>query len=99
LEAVAATENARIPVLDESGTAIDMISEGDLVGRDEAERNERREWWLALLAEGALSDALTPLRWSFERPLHETEPQAAPMTQPDETSSAAADFRRLLAGR
>ena len=29
-----------------------MVSEGDLVGRDETERDARREWWLALLAEG-----------------------------------------------
>jgi CBS domain-containing protein len=29
-----------------------MVSEGDLVGRDEAEREARRDWWLTLLAEG-----------------------------------------------
>jgi CBS domain-containing protein len=175
-----------IPILDKSGAPIGMVSEGDLVGRDETERDARREWWLALLAEGepistdflsslrhperiasdimsrpvvtvgedtdtgeiarllaahrikrvpvvrngqvvgivsrenllralaseegrhdvksnegvvarALSDVLTPLKWRFERPHHETEPHAAPMTELDETSSAAADFRRLAA--
>jgi CBS domain-containing protein len=175
-----------VPILDKSGAPIGMVSEGDLVGRDETERDARREWWLALLAEGetispdflsglrhpervasdimsrpvitvaedtdtgeiarllaahrikrvpvvqnggvvgivsrenllrglasedrhhavrsregavarALGDVLGPLKWRFERPHPETEPHAAPMTEPDETSSAAADFRRLAA--
>jgi CBS domain-containing protein len=41
-----------IPILDYTGAPIGMVSEGDLIGRDETERNARREWWLALLAEG-----------------------------------------------
>src|SRR5579862_8287394 len=41
-----------IPILDQSGAPIGMVSEGDLVGRDETQRDARREWWLALLAEG-----------------------------------------------
>jgi CBS domain-containing protein len=174
-----------VPILDSSGAPVGMVSEGDLIGRDETESNARREWWLALLAEGeslshdflsnlrrpervasdimskpvitvsedtdvgeiarllgayrikrvpvvrngqvvgivsrenllrwlateerrqdvkpkegavarALEDALAPLKWRFERPHHETEPRAAPMTQPDEPSSGAADFRRLV---
>jgi CBS domain-containing protein len=173
-----------IPILDNSGAPIGMVSEGDLIGRDETQRNARREWWLALLAEGeslspdflsslrrpervasdimsrpvvtvgegadtgeiarllaahrikrvpvvrngqvvgivsrenllrvlaseerhdvkpkegavarTLTDALAPLRWRFERSRHETEPHAAPTTEPDDTSSAAADFRRLV---
>ena len=54
-----------IPILDNSGAPIGMVSEGDLVGRDETqERNAQREWWLALLAEGeSLSpDFLSSLR-------------------------------------
>jgi CBS domain-containing protein len=46
-----------VPILDQSGAPIGMVSEGDLIGRDETERNARREWWLALLAEG---EALSP---------------------------------------
>jgi hypothetical protein len=34
-----------------------MVSEGDLVGRTDMEREARRDWWLALLAEG---EALNP---------------------------------------
>jgi CBS domain-containing protein len=41
-----------VPVLDRDGAAVGMVSEGDLIGRDEAGRQARRDWWLALLAEG-----------------------------------------------
>jgi CBS domain-containing protein len=41
-----------VPIIDHSGAPIGMVSEGDLVDRDEAEREARRDWWLALLAEG-----------------------------------------------
>ena len=174
-----------VPILDKIGAPIGMVSEGDLIGRDETESSARREWWLTLLAEGeslgpdflsslrrpdrvasdimlkpvitvgedtdtgeiartlaayrikrvpvvrngqvvgivsrenllralaseerrqdvkpkegavarALEDALAPLMWRFERPHHEIAPGAAPMTKPDESSSAAADFRRLV---
>ena len=41
-----------VPVVDASGAPIGMVSEGDLIGRNGAEREARRDWWLALLAEG-----------------------------------------------
>jgi CBS domain-containing protein len=41
-----------VPVLDGSGAPIGMVSEGDLIERVEAERRERSDWWLAMLAEG-----------------------------------------------
>jgi CBS domain-containing protein len=41
-----------VPVVDESGTPIGMVSEGDLMPRDESEREARRDWWLKLLSEG-----------------------------------------------
>jgi CBS domain-containing protein len=46
-----------VPVLDESGDPIGMVSEGDLVPRSDVEREARRHWWLHLLAEG---EALNP---------------------------------------
>jgi CBS domain-containing protein len=46
-----------VPVLDRNGAAIGMVSEGDLLGRDDAARQARRDWWLTLLAEG---EALSP---------------------------------------
>lgn len=174
-----------VPILDHSGAPVGMVSEGDLIGRDETERNAQHDWWLALVAKGepldpdflsalrrpervaseimskpvitvgedtdaaeiarllatyrikrapvvrdgrvvgivsrenllrwmmteegghnvkpkegavarALEDALAPLKWRFERPHHDAEPHLAPTTRPNETSSAAADFRRLV---
>jgi CBS-domain-containing membrane protein len=46
-----------VPVVDERGAVLGMVSEGDLIGRAEADRDARRDWWLALLAEG---EALNP---------------------------------------
>jgi CBS domain-containing protein len=31
---------------------VGMVSEGDLIGRSDAEREARQDWWLAMLAEG-----------------------------------------------
>jgi CBS domain-containing protein len=39
-------------VVDGSGAPIGMVSEGDLIGRSEAEREARQNWWLTTLAEG-----------------------------------------------
>jgi CBS domain-containing protein len=46
-----------VPVVDAVGAPIGMVSEGDLIGRDEAEREARRDWWLTLLAEGGTLSA------------------------------------------
>src|SRR6516165_9388651 len=53
-----------IPILDYTGAPIGMVSEGDLIGRNETEGNAQREWWLALVAEGESlgSDFLSGLR-------------------------------------
>jgi predicted transcriptional regulator len=40
------------PVVDADGVPLGMVSEGDLIGRDETTREARRDWWLSLLAEG-----------------------------------------------
>ena len=45
------------PVVDENGSPIGMVSEGDLIPRPELEREARRDWWLALLAEGEALNA------------------------------------------
>jgi CBS domain-containing protein len=46
-----------VPVVNEAGSPLGVVSEGDLIGRDEAEREARLDWWLILLAEG---EALNP---------------------------------------
>ena len=40
------------PVIDASGALVGMLSEGDLIGRDEAAHTARRDWWLTLPADG-----------------------------------------------
>ncbi len=34
-----------VPVVDAAGAPIGMVSEGDLMGRREDARGQRREWW------------------------------------------------------
>lgn len=41
-----------VPVVDADHRPIGMISEGDLICSDELDRDARRQWWLAQLAEG-----------------------------------------------
>lgn len=41
-----------VPVVDEAGEVIGMVSEGDLLRFSDADREARRDWWLTLLAEG-----------------------------------------------
>src|SRR6201993_1146014 len=41
-----------VPVIDEAGSPLGMVSEGDLIGRDETGREARLDWWLSMLAEG-----------------------------------------------
>lgn len=41
-----------VPVTDERGAPLGIVSEGDLIGRNEPDSRARRDWWLALLAEG-----------------------------------------------
>lgn len=41
-----------VPVIDETGAPVGIASEGDLIGRDETDREARRDWWISLLAEG-----------------------------------------------
>jgi len=40
------------PVVDANGSLIGMVSDGDLVGRDETKRQVRWDWWLAAMAGG-----------------------------------------------
>jgi len=46
------------PVVDAAGAPSGMVSEGGLIGRDEARREARRDWWLTPLADGGRSLAI-----------------------------------------
>ena len=39
-----------VPVVDAEGTLVGMVSEGDLLGRSNADRLTGQEWWLAMLS-------------------------------------------------
>ncbi|MGO3930730.1 CBS domain-containing protein [Rhodopseudomonas pseudopalustris] len=41
-----------VPVVDEHGAPLGVISEGDLMPRNETAREARRDWWLQLLSQG-----------------------------------------------
>lgn len=41
-----------VPVVDNNGAPIGMVSEGDLIRPERAARNVRRQSWLEVLAEG-----------------------------------------------
>lgn len=87
-----------VPVVDEGGAALGMVSEGDLIGRDDAEREARRDWWLTLLAEGeTLSPAfLASMRTSTRRA---RDLMSAPVVTVSEDTDAAEIARLLVAYR
>ncbi|NVN85068.1 MAG: CBS domain-containing protein [Rhodopseudomonas sp.] len=41
-----------VPVVDDNGAVIGIVSEGDLMPRNEAAREARRDWWLQMMSEG-----------------------------------------------
>jgi CBS domain-containing protein len=83
-----------VPVVDDGGAPVGMVSEGDLVGRDEQAREARRDWWLTLLAEGTdLSpDFLASLRKDGTRA---REVMSAPVVTVAENADLR-DVARLL---
>lgn len=46
-----------VPVIDRDGRPLGVVSEGDLIGTGSRQLDERRQWWLAQLAEGHALDA------------------------------------------
>ncbi len=83
-----------VPVVDAADRPVGMVSEGDLIGRDEADREARRDWWLALLAEG---EALHPdFLKTLQRPRKvASDVMAAPVVRVTETAEAS-EIARLL---
>jgi CBS domain-containing protein len=45
-----------VPVLGANQKLLGMVSEGDLVGRNDVDRVARRDWWLTLLVDGRPAD-------------------------------------------
>ncbi len=83
-----------VPVVDETGAPVGIVSEGDLIGREEPDREARRDWWLALLAEGE------PLNTDFVASLRHSERLArdvmsSPVVTVDENTDAG-EIARIL---
>ncbi len=84
-----------VPVVDAAGMVVGMVSEGDLIGRSTRDREARRDWWLALAAEGEASngDLLAGLR-SPERTARDV--MSAPVVGVAESTDAS-EIAALLA--
>jgi CBS-domain-containing membrane protein len=46
-----------LPVVDADGAPMGMVSEGDLIGHTDFDREGRRDWWLTLFSETPLLSA------------------------------------------
>jgi CBS domain-containing protein len=58
-----------VPVLGADQRLLGMVSEGDLLGRNDADRVARRDWWLTLLADG--QPLAEPLETLVARPVEQ----------------------------
>jgi CBS domain-containing protein len=84
-----------VPVVNPDGVPIGMVSEGDLIGREEPDRLARRDWWLAVL------NGSQPLDADFQARLGAKDRtardvMAAPLVTVSE-DTAVNDIARLLA--
>jgi CBS domain-containing protein len=87
-----------VPVVDRGGVPIGIVSEGDLIGRNDADRAARRDWWLHLLAQGETlnPDFLASLR-TPERNARDL--MSAPVVTVDAATDVAEVARLLTAHR
>ena len=85
-----------VPVVDNNAIPIGIVSEGDLIRRDQPAREARREWWLEILAEG---EQLSPefLAWlnSQKRPARAI--MSAPVITVSEDTEVGEIARLLVA--
>ena len=87
-----------VPVVDDDGAPIGIVSEGDLMPRDESDRAVRRDWWLELLAEGeALNTEFLATLRAPERKARDI--MTAPVVAVDEETDVGEIARRLAAHR
>lgn len=91
---LAAKRISAVPVVDAGGSPLGMVSEGDLIGRNEADHEARRDWWLDVLAEG---ETLNPEYLASLRPADATAASimSAPVIMVEE-ATAIAEIARLL---
>ena len=87
-----------VPVVDNDGAPIGMVSEGDLIRPDQAAREARREWWLEILAEG---EQLNPefLAWVHSQKRAARAIMSAPVITVSEGAEVGEIARLLVAHR
>jgi CBS domain-containing protein len=87
-----------VPVVDNDGAPIGMVSEGDLIRPDQAAREARREWWLEILAEG---EQLSPefLAWVHSQKRAARAIMSAPVITVSEGAEVGEIARLLVAHR
>jgi CBS-domain-containing membrane protein len=79
-----------VPVVDIGGAPVGMVSEGDLLRRDDKDRAARRAWWLEMLAEGE------PLSKEYEAQLRTKDQTARDiMSAPVITVTQATDVSEV----
>lgn len=82
-----------VPVTDEDGAPLGIVSEGDLIGRDDEAREARRDWWLSLAAADSAADLLARLA---DRHRLARDVMASPVITIEEETGTA-EIARLLA--
>ena len=81
-----------VPVADGTGVPLGIVSEGDLIGRDEEAREARRDWWLSLAAADSAADFLARLG---DRGRVARDIMAGPVVAVEEETGSA-EIARLL---
>ena len=79
-----------VPIVDAAGNPVGIVSEGDLLRRDDTGRAARRAWWLEMLAEGE------PLSKEYLAQLRtKDQPAKEIMSSPVVTVNEATDIAEL----
>jgi len=83
-----------VPVVDDDGVVVGIVSEGDLMPRNEQARQARRDWWLQIMSEG---EELHPDYLKFLKSDHRTarDIMVSPVVTADEGMELA-DLAELL---
>lgn len=85
-----------LPVVDATGAMVGIVSEGDLIGRNEP-NTAHREWWLTLLAEGETLNPEFLATFKTPRTRKVREIMSAPVITVTETADTA-EIAKLLWG-
>jgi CBS domain-containing protein len=84
-----------VPVVDATGAPVGMVSEGDLIGREDSDRDARRDWWLVALAARDAAGPDLPNPADLEKS-NAADIMASPVVTVAEDTDAA-DVAHLLA--